>query len=59
MTAVLPRDIKRRNLERILLKRFGSADEVARVVAFLASDDAAYIVGQTIVVDGGLTAAAL
>ena len=59
MTAVLPRDIKRRNLERILLKRFGSAAEVASVVAFLASDESAYIVGQTIVVDGGLTAAAL
>ena len=59
MTAVLPRDIKRRNLERILLKRFGSAEEVARVVAFLVSDAAAYVVGQTIVVDGGLTAAAL
>lgn len=59
MTAVLPRDIKRRNLERILLKRFGSAEEVARVVAFLVSDAATYVVGQTIVVDGGLTAAAL
>jgi 3-oxoacyl-[acyl-carrier protein] reductase len=56
MTAVMPRQIKRQNLERILMKRFGSAEEVARVVSFLASDDASYIAGQAIVVDGGLTA---
>jgi NAD(P)-dependent dehydrogenase (short-subunit alcohol dehydrogenase family) len=37
------------------IKRFGSADEVAKVALFLASDDAAYIVGEEIVVDGGLT----
>ena len=35
------------------LKRFGKPEEVARVVAFLASDDAAYVTGQTIVMDGG------
>lgn len=56
MTAAMPRDIKRKNLERILLGRFGAPAEVAKAVAFLVSDDAAYIVGQTIVVDGGLTA---
>jgi 3-oxoacyl-[acyl-carrier protein] reductase len=56
MTAVMPRDIKRIAKERILLKRFGTPEEVARVVAFLVSDQAAYIVGQSIVVDGGLTA---
>jgi len=39
----------------IPLGRFGKAAEVARVVAFLASDEASYIQGQTIVVDGGLT----
>jgi 3-oxoacyl-[acyl-carrier protein] reductase len=37
------------------LQRAGSADEVAAVVAFLASDAAAYITGQTIPVDGGLS----
>jgi glucose 1-dehydrogenase len=39
----------------IPLNRAASADEVAGVCAFLASDDAAYITGQTIFVDGGLT----
>lgn len=55
MTAKMPRQIKQQNLERILLHRFGKPEEVAKTVAFLASDDASYIVGQTIVVDGGLT----
>jgi len=39
----------------IPMPRAGDADEMAGVVAFLASDDAAYITGQTIFVDGGLT----
>ncbi len=43
---------------RILLKRLGKPAEVAAAVTSLASDDASYIMGQTIVVDGGLTAAA-
>lgn len=56
MTAVMPRQIKRQNIDRILLKRFGKPEEVAHVVSFLASDSAAYITGQEIIVDGGLTA---
>jgi glucose 1-dehydrogenase len=39
----------------IPMTRAGTADEMAGVAAFLASDDAAYITGQTIYVDGGLT----
>jgi 3-oxoacyl-[acyl-carrier protein] reductase len=57
MTAKVPKPIRDQSLQRILLKRFGKATEVAGAVAFLASDDASYIIGQTIVVDGGLTAA--
>ena len=37
------------------IKRFGQTDEVARTALFLASDDASYIVGQEIVVDGGMS----
>ena len=40
-------------LSRILLKRFGSPDDVARAVLFLASDDASYITGAVLPVDGG------
>ena len=41
---------------RVPLGRWGEPHEIGRVVAFLASDDAAYITGQPIVVDGGFTA---
>ncbi len=41
--------------EHIPMRRAGTADEMAGVTCFLASDDAAYITGQTIFVDGGLT----
>ncbi len=57
MTAKVPKPIRDQNLQRILVKRFGRPSEVAGAVVFLASDDASYIMGQTIVVDGGLTSA--
>jgi 3-oxoacyl-[acyl-carrier protein] reductase len=56
MTSKIPRQIRQQSQARIVMKRFGRPEEVAGVAAFLASDDASYIVGQTIVVDGGLTA---
>jgi meso-butanediol dehydrogenase/(S,S)-butanediol dehydrogenase/diacetyl reductase len=42
--------------DSVPMGRFGTADEVAAVVAFLASEDASYVTGTTIVVDGGLLA---
>jgi 3-oxoacyl-[acyl-carrier protein] reductase len=54
MTAVLPEDRKAAILAAVPLARYGSADEVAGVVAFLAGQDAAYITGAVIPVDGGL-----
>jgi 3-oxoacyl-[acyl-carrier protein] reductase len=54
MTQVLPDQIKQKVQEMIPLRRFGKADEIAGVVSFLASPDASYINGQTIVVDGGM-----
>jgi glucose 1-dehydrogenase len=48
--------VKREQVEsHIPMERAGTADEMGGVAAFLASDDAAYITGQTIFVDGGLT----
>jgi NAD(P)-dependent dehydrogenase (short-subunit alcohol dehydrogenase family) len=44
-------------IERIPMRRFGQSSEISGMVAFLASDAASYITGQTFVVDGGYTAA--
>jgi NAD(P)-dependent dehydrogenase (short-subunit alcohol dehydrogenase family) len=44
-------------LDRTLLKRFGTGEDIAKAALFLASDDAAYITGAELVVDGGMTAA--
>ena len=47
---------RRQVAARIPLQRYGTVDDVAAAVAFLASDDAGYITGQTLYVDGGITA---
>ncbi|MCW5932858.1 MAG: 3-oxoacyl-[acyl-carrier-protein] reductase [Fimbriimonadia bacterium] len=55
MTAGLSDELKQKALERIPLGRLGLSKEVANGVLFLSSEMAAYITGQTLVVDGGLT----
>lgn len=54
LTADLTEDAREKMRERIALGRFGTPEEIAEIVAFLASDEAAYITGQVIAVDGGL-----
>jgi len=54
MTAELPEKVTETMLSHIPLKRFGTADDIAGVVAFLVSDDAAYITGQVLSVTGGM-----
>jgi 3-oxoacyl-[acyl-carrier protein] reductase len=54
MTDELPEDLKKRYLDQIPMKRFASANEVAKVVVFLASDMSSYVTGQVIGVCGGL-----
>ncbi len=54
MTDALSEEVRQQMLDNIPLKRFGSPEDVARVVAFLAGDTASYITGQTLSVNGGM-----
>jgi 3-oxoacyl-[acyl-carrier protein] reductase len=54
MTGVLSDQIRAKVLAEIPVGRFGDPAEIASAVAFLASDEAAYITGQTLTVDGGM-----
>ena len=54
MTAGLPDLVKNAAMEVIPVKRLGTVEDVARAVAFLAGDDAGYITGQVLCVDGGM-----
>lgn len=55
MLMKVPENMRKLYLNSIPLKRFGNVEEVAKAVVFLASDDASYITGHTLVIDGGLT----
>lgn len=54
MTEVLSDSVKAAATEQIPMKHFGETEDVAAAVAFLASDEAGYITGQVISVDGGM-----
>lgn len=54
MTAILDEDLQQEMRKQIPLARLGTPDNVAAAVRFLASEDAAYITGQTLNVDGGM-----
>ena len=54
MSAVLPEDVRERYLVGIPLARFGTPEDVAGIVCFLASADAEYLTGQVVNVDGGM-----
>jgi 3-oxoacyl-[acyl-carrier protein] reductase len=54
MTAALPDMVKEEMLKRIALKHLGKPEDIAAAVAFLASDDAKYITGETLHVNGGM-----
>jgi NAD(P)-dependent dehydrogenase (short-subunit alcohol dehydrogenase family) len=43
-------------VERQPMRRLGTAEEIAKAIAYLASDDAAYVTGSALVIDGGWTA---
>jgi 3-oxoacyl-[acyl-carrier protein] reductase len=54
MTKVLSDNIRNEILKNIPLQRMGNVEDISNCVAFLASEDASYITGQVISVDGGM-----
>lgn len=55
LTQAIPENVKAALLGKVPLKRMGDPKEIAGLVAYLASEEAGYITGQTITIDGGLT----
>ncbi|MCY4096690.1 MAG: SDR family oxidoreductase, partial [Rhodospirillales bacterium] len=53
MVAAVPDDILDKIVQRIPVKRLGRADEIARAITFLAADEAGFITGSTLSVNGG------
>ena len=56
LTSIVAQPVQDAMLKQIPLARFGTPEDVANAIAFLASDEAAYITGQVLVVDGGIVA---
>lgn len=54
MTDALPEDVKEKALSAVALKRFATSQDIAHAVLFLASEDASYITGHVLAVNGGL-----
>ncbi len=54
MTDVLPEEQRQKLLERVPMGRLGEPDEIASSVVYLASDEAAYVTGQTLHINGGM-----
>jgi len=54
MTDALPEKVRQEMAAQIPLERFGSADDIANAVVFLATDASAYITGQVLAVNGGM-----
>ena len=50
----LPEEVKKAYMETIPLRRFGTAEDIAKCVAWLASDESSYVTGQIISVNGGM-----
>lgn len=55
LTKQIPIEVKEKFIQKIPLKKIGQPDDIANLVSFLVSDSAAYITGQCIQVDGGLS----
>jgi 3-oxoacyl-[acyl-carrier protein] reductase len=55
MTANLPQQVKDGVMQMMAVKRFGRAEDIAAAVSYVTSDEAGFLTGQTICVDGGMT----
>ncbi len=55
MTDNLPQQVKDHVMGLIAVKRFGTGDDIAAAVAYVSSDEAGFLTGQVICVDGGMT----